>query len=666
MRTIINKYNIAKGIFIGCAALAMVSCNDFLDMEPESSVSPEKYFSDESQLAAYTIRYYTNNFPSLNSLYGDEELATDNATTSSSNNRYLKGEWKTPASGGEWNFDNIYAINYFINHAEEKLAAGQISGTPAKIKHYIGEGYFLRAYQYFYRLRKLGDFPIIKETLPDDAATLIENSKRRPRNEVARFILEDLDKAIEYLTNNPDGGKARITKNAALVLKARVALFEGTWEKYHAGTALVPNGEGWPGAEKDYNQGYQFPSGSAENEVNFFLEQAIDASQQVADAVALTPNNGVIQQSSSEAANDYYDMFASSDPSKYSEVLFYRPYNRDLSIGTDYNHHIYYGYARGYTHQMEQSFLMKNGLPVYAEGSGYQGDDYIGDTKKDRDDRWRLFMKAPGEIKTFINISKPEYFSKAPQVYTNDVKYSTATGYLIGKGFSHDMKNQDLNKDETAAIVIRAAEAYLDYIEAYYERYHQLDAKADKYWKAIRERAGISTDYQKTIDATDMTQEAKYDWGAYSKGSIIDKTLFNIRRERRDEFIGEGYRYSDLIRWRALDQLNGYQIEGIKLWGPMLQDYESEGLKDKLVYDKSDKENTISSPSLSIYLRPYQVAKSGLYYNGLFFCQSHYLSPIAVSHFLISASDGATISTSPIYQNPGWTTTANEPASDNK
>lgn len=666
MRTIINKYNIARSIFVGCTAMALVSCNDFLDLEPQSSVSPEKYFSDESQLAAYTIRYYTDNFPSLNSLYGDEELATDNATTSSSNNRYLKGEWKTPASGGEWNFDRIYPLNYFINHAEEKLAEGQISGTPAKIKHYIGEGYFLRAYQYFYRLRKLGDFPIITETLPDDAATLIENSKRRPRNEVARFILADLDKAIEYLTNNPDGGKARITKNAALVFKARVALFEGTWEKYHAGTALVPNGNGWPGAEKDYNKGYQFPSGSAENEVNFFLDQAIDASQQVAETVSLTSNNGIIQQSSSEAANDYYDMFASQDPSKYSEVLFYRPYSRDLNIGTDYNHHIYYGYARGYTHQMEQSFLMKNGLPVYAEGSGYHGDDYIGDTKKDRDDRWRLFMKAPGEVKTFINISKPEYFSKAPQVYTNDVKYSTATGYLIGKGFSHDMKDQDLNKDQTAAIVIRAAEAYLDYIEAYYERHHQLDSKADKYWKALRERAGVSTDYQKTILATDMNQEAKYDWGAYSKGTLIDKTLFNIRRERRDEFVGEGYRYSDLIRWRALDQLNGFQIEGVKLWGPMLQDYEAEGVANKLIYGKGDKENTISSPKLSVYLRPYQVAKSGLYYNGLSFCQSHYLSPIAVSHFLISASDGATISTSPIYQNPGWTTTANEAATDNK
>lgn len=249
MKTLKYKH-IVKGIVLGCMLMTGTGCDDFLDITPPSDVAPENYLVEESQLAAYTIRYYTDNFPSLNSLYGDDEMATDNATTRNSSNRYLIGEWKTPASGGEWNFNNIYTLNYFIQSTEKNLETGSIKGNSTNIKHYIGEGYFLRAYQYFYRLRKLGDFPIIKEVLPDNKEALVEASKRQPRNEVARFILQDLDKAIEYLTNNPDGGKARITKNAALVLKARVALFEATWEKYHAGTALVPNGKGWPGAEK--------------------------------------------------------------------------------------------------------------------------------------------------------------------------------------------------------------------------------------------------------------------------------------------------------------------------------------------------------------------------------------------------------------------------------
>lgn len=651
-----NQYiNTLKGIFIAISFTGLTSCDDFLDINPPSSVTPEIYLVEESQLAAYTIRYYQENFPSLNGQYGND-LPTDNATTKSVNDRFVPGQWRTPANDGEWYFYRINEINYFLETVVPRLETGEIKGEVSNINHYVGEGYFLRAYQYFYRLKKLGDFPIITKTLPDVQEALVEASKRSPRNEVARFIIQDLDEAVKLLKNNPSGGKARITRNAALVLKARVALFEATWLKYHAGTPLVPNGEGWPGKEKDYNASYQFPSGSIQKEIEFFLDEALKASQEVADAVQLVNNSKTIQESASEPANDYYNMFASKNPQSYDEVLFFRPYDAALNIGTDYNHHVYYGYARGYTHQMEQIFLMQNGLPAYAQNSGYKGDDYIINTKENRDWRWRLFMKAPGEVKTFINTTNIERFDEAPMIYSDDVKYSTATGYLLGKGFSHDLNNQSLNKDETAAILIRAAEAYLTYIEAYYEKNGRIDGKADAYWKAIRERAGIDTDYNKTIAATDMAKEALNDWGAYSHGKLVDATLYNIRRERRCEFIGEGYRYDDLIRWRAMDQLNGYHLEGIKLWGPMKDLYD----QSKLIYDEDDKKNTVSSPTKSDYFRPFQVASNGQLYNGLKFIEAHYLTPIAEKHFLVSSEDGKTVSTSPIYQNPGWPIKVNE------
>ena len=657
----LNKYkNLIKGTLLGLSFMTMASCNDFLDITPPSTVSPENYFVEESQLATYTIRYYQENFPTLNALYG-ADMDTDVATTRSVNNRYVPGQWRTPATDGEWSFNRIREMNYYLNIVVPRMEAGEILGVEANIKHYVGEGYFIRAYQYFYRLRRLGDFPIVTETLPDDHTILVEASQRKPRNEVARFILNDLDKAIELLNNNPDGGKVRITKNAALVLKARVALFEATWLKYHAGTPMVPNGPGWSGASKDYNSGYQFPGGSIQEEIKFFLDQAMNAAEQVADAIPLINNNKVIQGSLADPANDYYNMFAVNNPQSYAEVLFFRPYNAELNVGTDYNHHIYYGYARGYTHQFEQTFLMENGLPVYASGSGYKGDDYINDTKENRDSRWRLFMKAPGEIKTFINTSTPEYFPEAPIVYNNDVKYSTATGYIIGKGYSHDFNNQIIYKDETAAILIRAAEAYLIYLEAYYEKNGRIDGKADAYWRAIRNRAGVDPDYTKTIAATDMSKEALNSWGAYSHGNLVDPTLYNIRRERACEFIGEGYRYDDLLRWRAMDQLNGFHIEGYKLWGPMKDLYDP----SLLVYDKDDKSNTVSSPSKSMYFRPYQIASNGLLYNGNKFTEAHYLYPIAERHFLITADNGENVETSPIYQNPGWPIQANEGAKSN-
>ena len=577
------KYiNIAKVLLLSCSLAILPACDDFLDEEPQSEVSPEKYLLNESQLEAYVNKYYADydNWKSdsddkggmIPSFWGSENGSTykdDNATDNQqgTNGRYLKDTWTVAQSGGKWNFTNINALNYYLQTVVPRLENGELTGTESNLKHLVGEGYFLRALEYFFRLQRLGDFPIVKTVLPDEQEALTEASRRSPRNEVARFILSDLDQAISLMNNNVK--KTRLSKNAALLLKSRVALFEATWEKYHAGTALVPNGTGWPGAGKDYNAGYQFPSGSIEKEIEFFLTEAMSAASQVADAVQLTENNQIIRDQASKGKNPYYDMFASHDPSGYSEVIMYRGYDLSLNNSHHFNHYLYSGGNTGYTHQFEQVFLMENGLPVYAAGSGYAGDDYITDTKIDRDWRWRLFMKAPKEAKAVDNIATVEYFPEAPRLYVSDAKNATSTGYIQGKGYSLDYNDQLLGKDQTAFVVYRASEAYLNYIEASYLKNGNIDATADKYWKALRARAGVDTDYQKTINATDMSKEALNGWDAYSHGALVDATLYNIRRERRCEFIGEGFRYMDLIRWRALDQLNGYQLEGAKIFGPM-------------------------------------------------------------------------------------------------
>lgn len=72
----------------------------------------------------------------------------------------------------------------------------------------------------------MGDFPIITDCLPDNIEVLREASKRQPRNKVARFILEDLDKAIDMMQDNTEFGKNRLTKNVAYLFKSRVALLK--------------------------------------------------------------------------------------------------------------------------------------------------------------------------------------------------------------------------------------------------------------------------------------------------------------------------------------------------------------------------------------------------------------------------------------------------------
>ena len=55
---------------------------------------------------------------------------------------------------------------------------------------------------------------------------------RENRTIIADKILADLDKAISLNKEN-NSATMRIHKDVARALKSEVALFEGTWEKYH-------------------------------------------------------------------------------------------------------------------------------------------------------------------------------------------------------------------------------------------------------------------------------------------------------------------------------------------------------------------------------------------------------------------------------------------------
>lgn len=207
-------------------------------------------------------------------------------------------------------------------------------------------------------------------------------------------------------------------------------------------------------------------------------------------------------------------------------------------------------------------------------------------------------------------------------------------------------------------MVFRGAEALLNYIEACYEKDGNVDATADKYWRALRTRAKVNPDYNATIAATDVSKEAMGDFGAYSRGKMVDATLYNIRRERRNELIGEGMRMADLKRWRALDQVNNYHIEGMPYWG---SSYEgkllSESGENLVIVDVDGGIGNMSDKNVSgPYIRPYQISKmNNSAFGGYNFTPAHCLSPLPQSAFRQTASgDKTALETSVIYQNPGW------------
>ncbi|MGL4491847.1 MAG: RagB/SusD family nutrient uptake outer membrane protein, partial [Tannerellaceae bacterium] len=319
---------------------------------------------------------------------------------------------------------------------------------------------------------------------------------------------------------------------------------------------------GWPGASKDYNQGFSIDLNS---EINFFLTEAMEAAQEVADASPLTQNTGVVNPNGKfNGWNPYFDMFNANSMEDFKEVIFWKSYSATHNVNHAVSTYILSGGGNsGFTKNMVDGFLMANGLPIYAANSGYEGDKTIEDIKENRDNRLQLFMIAPSDLRTADSKAAKQEFG-IPSILEQP-ENRAVTGYCTRKCLTYDPSQPTSGVAQTyGCIVFRAAEAYLNYIEASYEKNGSLDGKAIEYWKALRKRAGISEDFNATIAATDLSKES--DWAKYSGTSLVDPTLFNIRRERRNEFMSEGFRYNDLIRWRALDMVKNYHIEGFNLW----------------------------------------------------------------------------------------------------
>lgn len=654
---------------IGIAFVALAGCDKFLDKEPQSSVTPPTYFRAEADLAAYSINLY--DFTTINpgsygiSTFGDDN-GTDNQASVGYSSFWVPGEWRVGATSGVWDFSRIRHCNYFLEQVLPKLEAGSIQGSPVAIKHYVGEVYVLRAYDYFRKLQSIGDCPIVETALPDQLDVLVEASKRQPRNKVARFILSDLDKALGLLSETAPGGKNRIGRDVALLLRSRVALYEGTWLKHHKGTAFVPGGPGWPGKAEDVS-GFNIDS-----EIDFFLSEAMKSAKELGDRMVglLAENTDTPEgmDSKFKSINSYYTLFCDEDLENYKEVLMWRAYSEKQGV----THNIQMqlennGGGSGWTRGLVNSFVMQNGLPIYAAGSGYDPaweKKSIKATLQGRDSRIRIFTKQDGSIDDYnadgsVNLFNPDWIVQGNQ------ETRMVTGYAIKKGKHYNSYMQTLHhKGTTGSVVFRGAEALLNYIEASYEKSGSIDATADKYWRALRKRAKINEDYRVTINATDMSKEALGDFGAYSQGRLVDPTLYNIRRERRNEFIGEGMRMADLKRWRALDQVKDYQIEGMLYWGSAYEGKLTNDAGDNLV--KVDVEGgTGNMSSLEIsgpYIHPYQISKvNNSVFNGYNFTPAHYLNPLPQSVFRQTASgDQADLETSVVYQNPGWPKVAGE------
>lgn len=676
---IINIKNLLLGAAVTTAAFGLTSCNDLLDMKPISQITPGAYYQNADQLAAYLNNYYdsylqmpysgsmSHSWGQWNEGKAKSDWDTDIYCWGGGNTSLFADDHWEVSSGKalQGYYGGVRVYNYFINTVLKQIENGTLPNSE-DVKNYLGEAYFFRALVYFRIMALYGDIPVITEVLPDENNVIVENSKRTPRNEVARFILSDLDKAIEMCYTRSKFNGQRVNREAAQLIKSRIALFEGTFEKYHRGSGRVPGDANWPGAKMSYNQGKTF---NQEAEVKFFLTEAMNAAKEVADNADLAENNHKIDPvyGDKDDWNPYFNLFSQPSLANVNEALMWKQYNKDLGFYHLTGHSMVTGQNTGFTRSFIQTFLMKNGMPIYADNSGYHGDVTLDNVKADRDERLQLFMWGESTPTycdpemTGVEAGKPlpvymeEDETDAAHITNTDASTRCITGYQQRKYYTYDAEQTRYSEQSTtnACPIMRSAEALLNYMEADYELNGRLDSKSQEYWRTLRTRAGVDTDFQKTIDATDLSKEM--DFGRYSGTKLVDKTLYNIRRERVTELFSEGLRFADLIRWRGFDNMltTKWVPEGCNFWDNMYKHYDPE------IKCNGENDAVVSAKSLGKYLRPYSksMQPANELKDGYKWHEAYYLYPIGITDIRTASADRS-LENSNLYQNPYWPVSA--------
>lgn len=199
------------------------------DRYPETLISDETYWKSENdlKLAANYLYAFLPGLPITDDNMSDDGYATLPNTISD-------GSRTVPGTDDNFN-TNYTLIRTACNIIEKAPRAAANNVDLSIVNRYVGEAKFFRAWAYFNLIERFGDVPLVMRALPSDAAELHE--AKTNREIIIDSIYADLDFAANALPTASklisSGDYGRISKTAALGFKSRVALFEGTWDKFH-------------------------------------------------------------------------------------------------------------------------------------------------------------------------------------------------------------------------------------------------------------------------------------------------------------------------------------------------------------------------------------------------------------------------------------------------
>jgi hypothetical protein len=538
---------------------------NFLDKMPDEDLTIDDVFSQFRYAESFLTSVYFD-LPeewNMSDASGRNPFvaATDEMHISQSyafSHSMATGAWGPSNMGLDiWGFmyEGIRKANIFLENVD-RVPFSPPTYTEAARDRWKGEAIFLRAFYHFMLMRTYGPVPIADKAylLADDFQAL----RRQPLQQCIDFVVSECDKAATSLplkiTNASEYG--RITKAAALALKARVLLY--------AASPLWNGNPDYAGF-KD-NEGIALFPASADNSR---WQRAYQAAK---DCIDQTEAGGyqIFRQTNTDPVKACQDLFLVNNNSEiflarncgvslvYERVAFplsrggYSSYCPLQEIVDDYemengekpilgynaDHSAIINPVSGYT---------ETGYAATAHPKGYYPAG-VSNMYVNRDPRFYANIHYSGSIWQGQQIQF--WRTGLDGRGTGGQNYST-TGYLIKK-FSDPNVSVPANRGVLKTwVFFRLGEQYLNYAEALNE-YEGAVPDVYKYVNLIRQRAGMP---------------------ALPAGLSKEAMRERIRQERRIELAFETHRYFDLHRWKLSQTVDNKDVYGMSIQnGTSLQD----------------------------------------------------------------------------------------------
>ena len=603
------------------AAMTFSSCEDFLTKVPKTALSPDSFFITASDLELWTNKFYSDLLEDTDiaETFADDMMGSSLSALQKGTRTTSSKSWSTPSVNSDGyissngTFTPLMNINYFLEHSSN-------CQDEAVREKYNGVAYFFRAYFYYKMVRQYGDMPWYDYVIGSaDAASL--NKPRDPRGYVMMKVLEDCDKAYERLPEAWAAGPLfHVSKNAAMALKARAALFEGTFRKYHAGTPYVPNDE----------ETYDGKTVSSQ----WFLEQAVEAAKTIMGKKSLyTGNTMGLAPIAKNASYREFFVLEDADP---NETILGRAYRSDEAVTV--RHGIQFDMKNGKrsaTQRFVNHYLKKDGT-AYTE------------TELATMEFSAQFQNRDPRLAQTIH--GPNYVAVAETAHETLDWERTLNGYRVIKYIS-DASHEGATTSTSDFALFRYAEVLLNYAEAKAELGTLTDADVAATIDPIRDRVGMAK-MGKVPTTVDPVMEKYY---PNAKGAQ-KAAILEIRRERTVELCFEGFRQWDLLRWKEgkwLTPASTKGFQGIYLPGLGEYDLDKDGKIDICVY-QGTKPSTTAPSSNVLEIGKNWTLTEGTKGNLTYYASENYTWDEGKDYLWPIPEDQRQITNGALSQNPGW------------